>query len=691
MTLNPLCCAAGLLALSALSQVQAQGVVIFENEGHSTSTLREVDARGRWQEGDTTESSQLLRGGNAWHAPDLSHPQRVLVLLIGQNYRQAPRAEVRAMFEGSGPNSLKTFYERESGGRLKFAPFVFQELELPDDNGCQLPPDVLLAQYRERSGDRTIAFDQVFFLGALDDIRCPTSPYYSAFASLGDARVQNQYGSYEMGLSWFQDAYYGPHMASLVLHEYGHNLGWAHSNLVSPQYNIEYGDNRDLMGGGGCCSGKVEIAATRKMVMGWLAEVRRYQPHQYGQSWQLKRSAIAPMVLALPLAQVVLREPLIGRPLLTLTLDSATYFTDGTVNRPAGIVPRLINAELPNSQHNMLYDPLYAPPQGHTEQVLSRVGSFAIPGTSLTVIVDAIDGDRSATLRVVQTSVPAGVTLSALPAAGACYHRELQIQGAPAPVQWLGWTEARGGIQEAFGAFNYLNNQIRALFAGSSSLSVAGWVRNADDTHTTYGFDTPKVDCALQAPVLKVAQQRATAAADNCGTVMSTASYSGTPGIPLLAQTGSVLTHFSGSVSFALSQLDSRRGYSTFWMDGQDATAWGLLGDSYVPPVECPGRPVPQLRFTAPMVSADCRTATYVVQQDQSGPAGSYLFVNAQHFSAAGAAGTASCFVSSAELPGTYHCQLQSGSSLHGVPFVADARTGSDSAALRGVLSCPAN
>lgn len=690
MRLNPIWCAAGLLAVSAFSQAQAQGVVIFETEGHAPATLRQVDARGRWQEGDTTESSQVLRGGNAWHAPDLSHPQRVLVLLIGQNYRQAPRAEVRAMFEGSGPNSLKTFYERESGGRLKFAPFVFQELELPDDNGCLLQPDVLLAQYLERSGNRSIAFDQVFFLGAVDGTRCPISPYYSAFASLGDQRVQNQYGSYELGLSWFQDVYPGPHMASLVLHEYGHNLGWAHSNLVSPEYNIEYGDNRDLMGSGGCCPGKVEIAATRKMVMGWQAEVRRYQPQQYGQSWQLKRSAVAPMVLALPLGQVVLQVPLNGRPVLTLTLDSATYFTDGTVRRPAGIVPRLINAELPNSQHNMLYDPLYAPPQGHTEQVLSQVGSFAIPGTGLTVIVDAIDGDRSATLRVIQTSVPAGVTLSALPAAGACYHRELQVQGASAPVHWLGWAEARGGIQEAFGAYNDRSNRIRALFAGNSSLSVASWILNPDNTHTTYGFDTPKVECALQAPVLKVAQQRATAAADSCGTVMSTVSYSGTPGIPLIAQTGSVLTHFSGSVSFALSQLDSRRGYSTLWMEGQDATAFGMLGESYVSPVECPGQPVPQLRFSAPTVSADCRTASYAVQQDQSGPAGSFLILDAKHFPAAGDAETQTCFMPSA-LPGIHQCQLQSSHSLQGVPFVAYARTDSDSAALRGVLSCPAN
>lgn len=675
-----------LLLVSVLMEVKAQGVVIYETADHAAPTLRLVDAQGKWQEVDATERGHVLSGRNSWQVPDLSHPQRVLVLLIGSNYRNAPRAEVRSMFEGAGPNSLKSFYERESGGRLKFAPFTFQELVLPEDNGCLLPYDLLLASYREQSGDSLIAFDQVFFMGVLDDARCPNRPYYPAFATLGDMRVQNQYGSYDLGLTWFQDEYYGPHLAGLVLHEYGHNLGWAHSNLVSPEFHIEYGDHRDVMGAGSCCSGNVEISATRKMVMGWPAEVRRYQPSQYGESWNLKHNARIPVVLALPIRQIVLKQPLHGRPLLTLTLESATYFSDGTVRRPAGIVPRLVNAELPNSQHSLLYDPLFTPVQAHTEQVLSRVGSFAIPGTTLTVIVDAIDGDRSARLRVLDASEPSAVTLHSMPWPNACYHRELEIRGTAAPVEWLGWSLLRGGIQESFGALDMANGRKRALFAGSSALSVSGWVRNADLTHTVYGFDAPRAECALQAPVLILSQQRASV--DPCGAVLSKLAYSGSPGIPLVAQTGGALTYFSGSVSWVQTELDSRNGHSTFWMERQDPFSWGALGTSYVPPIECPGRPVPQLSFAAPIVSTDCRTAAFVVRQDQPAPAGSYLDLNLVHSTAAGLVANSSCRMSS-DLPGAYSCQMQSTQSLQDVRFVASARTASDSAAQRGVLRCP--
>ncbi|MDZ4812559.1 MAG: hypothetical protein SGI99_08095 [Pseudomonadota bacterium] len=673
------CCllAAGLLGSAHAS---VQGIVIAESADGRSTELQQFNSRGvlvpAQQRGQT-----LVPGYGG--LPDVSHPQKVLVLLIGPNYQAHPLAELQNLFEGSGPKSLKSFYESQSGGRLRFAPFVYRSIAQPGYNGCVLNVDSQLARYTEATGDRAIDFDHVFYMGSFDQSKC-TGVFTGtiASASAGTIRVSNQYGSYEHTASSYSDEY----MANeyILSHEFGHQLGWDHSNSSSTTQHFAYGDAGEVMG---APYGEYRVSAFRKWSYGWMESTRTLGETEYGSSIQISRRS-GPELLMVPLPISRLKTQYMGRTMLAIAIEDEIPDQNGGLPwRRAGLLPRIVSTGLPFSATSVLIDPAF---DGSTQKtsnlVIDRPGNYSLPEAGVTIVVEQVSRS-SATLKIYNDLRPSPFSISMLPnpSGTACYHRVFAMHGIRTNALVTAQTQSDGAREtmKQVGTSDIANY---AWFLGAASMSVSAAEMNTDGSYTTYNATAPAArECTELPPVLQIEQTRLDETyGPECGLITTSATNLASPTTSIFGQLGANSWSFAGYDTWNLFGFDNRQIATTHWADSAFE-----IGTTTVAPVECFGRPVPKLQFAATSFSADCKTVSFKITQTAPGIAGSHMALTLGTFGPDGAK-YQECAMGS-ESAGTTSCDLTFDSSLNLRRFTARAESPSDLAAMQGTFLCKAS
>jgi len=203
--------------------------------------------------------------------------QRVAVILVtfpGTSLPAAAKGGLRQlMFDGSSL-SAHTWYRDQSYGKVSLRGDVFGPYVLDQAYSCGQTAQMQAAAIR--AADRDIDFREYQrYILVFPPIR---DCIFGAMATLGCREIQSEEG--RVGGSWVWSNYMADSgaMLSLLIHEFGHNLGMGHSRLLRfpgealeadghRGVPLEYGDNASVMGNarfGG-------FAASHRLAAGWLA------------------------------------------------------------------------------------------------------------------------------------------------------------------------------------------------------------------------------------------------------------------------------------------------------------------------------------------------------------------------------------------------------------------------------------
>lgn len=673
------CC---LLAAGFLGSAHAsvQGIVISESADGRSTELQQFNSKGVLV--PVQNRGQTLVPGFGG-LPDVSHPQKVLVLLIGPNYQARPLEKLQALFEGSGPNSLKSFYESQSNGRLRFAPFVYRSIPQPGYNGCVLNVDSQLARYTEATGDREIDFDHVFYMGSFDRRKCDgVSSGAYASGSSGTIRVSNQYGSYEHTASSYSDEFITSEF--ILSHEFGHQLGWDHSNSSSSTQHFAYGDVGEVMGSP---YGAYRVSAFRQWSYGWMESARTLGETEYGSSIQISRRG-GPELLMVPLPISRLKTHYTGRTMLAIAIEDEIPDQNGGLPwRRAGLLPRIVSTGLPSSGTSVLIDPAF---DGSTQKtsnlVIDRPGTYSLPEAGVTIVVEQVSRS-SATLKIYNDLQPSPFSISMLPnpSGTACYHRAFATHGMPANAAVTAQTQS-DGARETLKMVGTGDTANYAWFLGAASMSVSAAVMNTDGSYTTYNATARAArECTELPPVLQIEQTRLDESyGPECGMITTSATNLGSPTTSIFGQLGANSWSFAGHDTWNLFGFDNRQIATTQWSDSAFE-----IGTTTVAPVECFGRPVPKLQFAATSFSADCKTVSFKITQTAPGIAGSHIALTLGTFGPEGAK-YQECTMGS-ELAGSTSCNLTFDTSLNLRRFTAKVEGPSDLAVMQGTFLCKAS
>ncbi len=676
---------AGLFVLTATgtTSARAQSTVIFEGTDMQSHTIVEYDEHGARVSTQTRQQTLMPGLGSI---PDLSHPQKGLILLVGPNHQGMSRESVRNLFEGPGPMSLKSFYERESAGNLTFAPFTYVYLPHPDFNGCYMEASHLLARYTAATGDRNIDFDHVFVLGDNDHSKCPggTLPN-GASGSLGNFTVSNQFGRYEFGMSWYSDQFLTTEF--ILNHEYGHSLGWMHSNLTSRTQHVEYGDGSDVMGSPR--SADFRVSAARQWTMGWMNSARTVRTNEFGLPVTISRRT-GPELLLVPLTASRLKAHSLGRTMLAIAFEPELPFHQGGLPyRRAGMVPRIVSSGLPQSAMSLFYDEASVGiSQRLPDLVLDRVGSFALPEAGLTIIVDRVNAN-SAEIRILDTPAVPSPQLTLHPTNGGtgCYHRRFSLAGLNQDASLTAQSDFAGRV-ELMKSVGPDSGGYVAAFAGSGPLVISAVESNRDGGYTTYNLDVPAdPTCTEQVPTLQIEQTRhAEVFSRECGLVTTSATNLGAPSTPIAVTSGSGhWWYFQNADVWNLYGVDSRQILTTYWFD---QIPFQMIGTSVLGPVDCANQPVPKLQLKQPEVGADCRTVTVRVHQSATGIPQSEIAIRVATFGATGPQFEDQFCTIDGQPAGQSYCKVTFQRSLADKDFIVTASSPSDATTLHGELRC---
>jgi hypothetical protein len=662
-------------------QASVEGSVIVESNGAAVSEVRQFNSRGDLV--PMQDRAQVLVPGFGG-VPDLSHPQKVLVLLIGPNYQRRSLADLQTMFEGSGSKSLKNYYETQSGGKLRFGSFVYQSVPQPGYNGCSLDVGAQLARYSESSGDKVIDFDHVFYMGSFDYSKCPggAGPA-AAYGSLGTLEVSNQFGSYKHTSSWYSDQYQTSEF--ILNHEFGHQLGWLHSNLSSAQQHVEYGDYGEVMGSP---FADYRISAFRKWSYGWMESARTLRDGEYGVPIEISRRT-GPDLLMVPLSISRLKTQYIGRTMLAIAIEDEIPDQSGQPLpwRRTGLLPRIVSTGLPFSATSVLIDPNFdGTTQSQRDLVFDRPGIYPIPEAGVTVVVDRVSRS-SAQVRIYDSQAPSLVGIHVLPnpSSLACYHRLFRLSGVPngASVTTQMQNDGARELMKTLATGGDLNY---SMFLGAGPLSLSASVMNADESYSVYNAVAGSApNCTELTPVLNIEQTRMDGVySRECGLIATQAYNFGSPTTQIYAGLGGMGWSFAGYGSWNLRGVDNRQIATTYWSDGSFP-----IGATTLAPVDCYDRPVPKLQLSVASLSADCKTVTFKVNQSAPGLAQSQISVSASVFGA-GVGTYGNCGIDG-EVAGSGSCTMIFDSSLHLKNFNVTASSPSDSTALQGTFICGAS
>jgi hypothetical protein len=192
-------------------------------------------------------------------APPLG-PQKIIVI----NTSDSSNAAVKGMFEGASD-----FYERYSYGKLSIVAMVVGPYHdvYPHPGNCSFDIGRAVA-----AADSEVDFGQFEYLAVI----VPSSQCgWTGQGTVGDAiEVQTQEGEKPMAVMWI-NAYLL--RASMVAHEFGHNLGSEHANAIRCGKSLiphqadrcteeEYGDFADVMGS----SGSMTMNAVERSQSRWF-------------------------------------------------------------------------------------------------------------------------------------------------------------------------------------------------------------------------------------------------------------------------------------------------------------------------------------------------------------------------------------------------------------------------------------
>lgn len=674
---------AGLIGASIASTALArvEGSVVFEAQNGRPAEVHEYKETGVLV--PAQKRAQILKTGFSG-LPDLSHPQTSLVLLIGPNYQAMPLADIRNLFEGPAARSLKNYYERESAGSLTFGAFTYVSVAQPDYNGCSLSLDLQLARYSEATGDKDVNFDHVFYMGAYDPAKCAhLAGIAAAYASLGNASISNKFGTYQHTLSSYSDQYVATEHT--LSHEFGHQLGWLHSNRSSASQHDEYGDSSEVMGSPYTLD--YRISAVRKWTYGWMNSARTLRPNEYGLPLQISRRK-GPELLMVPLPVTRLKTQYLGRTMLAIAIEEEVPSGGaGLPWRRSGLVPRIVSTGLPFSATSVLFDPnSTGTTQLLPDLVLDRAGSYTIPEAGVTIVVDSVSGS-SAQIRILDNSLPRPplLTLLSAPPGPGCYNRHFSVSGLAANSLLYAQIQNDGRRELMTPVAGGITDNV-ATFFGSAPISVSASVTNSDGSYSNYSLEGPADrSCTELPPLIEVEQTRLEETfSRECGLLTTVASNLGSASTPISGSLSPDYWTFQGSGVWSVQGLDSRRILSTTWLDPQ----FLLIGSTTVGPVECADRPVPKLQLFAPGVGSDCRSVTFLLNQSAAGiPQSTITLEVTTHGATFLDYESQSCELKG-EREGGAACTMTFAHSLEGRDFIAVATSPSDITALQGELSC---
>jgi hypothetical protein len=665
---------ASLSLFSASSFAAVRGNIVTEAANGVPSQILQFSSNGTLQAAPTNNRTNVVLNPGFGEAPDLSAPQKVLVMLVGPEYQARKLEKIKALFEGAGPQSLKNFYGTQSSGALSFASFTYVSVPAPGHNGCLLAPDVQLARYSDATGDKTVNFDHVFFMGAYSNATCQPGTSAGAFANLGKIQIDNQYGSYKFTASWYPDEFLTTEF--IVNHEFGHQIGWYHSNRSSATSHDEYGDSSEVMGSPFITD--FRVSAVRKWAQGWQTRgVRAVRANEFGQSVTVSLTK-NPELVVVPLRVTNIKPLYFGRMALALSFEDEVRTPGNPLPwRRTGVVPRLVSTGLPFMATSTLVAANPSPAQTLSDLVLDTIGTYNLPEAGVTLVVDEVTPVRI-NLRIFDNNVLSPVSFSgaSTPANTPCYHRYFNVSGASTAFM-TAQGQANGNREElkqvaSGGTFGI------AMFAGAGPFVANAAIQNPDESYSYYSQEfAANPTCYLVAPKLSVQQNRSGPfASDSCGMISINATNLTSPAVRINGIIPSGSVSFFGSGYFNVLGIDNRTILQSSWAD--DAFA---IGNANIAPLDCAGSLVPKLTI-APSIANDCKTVTVKVTQSAPGVTGT----NIDNMVLINGEAQQNCTTDGGL--GATTCTFVYANSLNGKKLTVTSRSASDLTSVQTTLSC---